>query len=74
VYSRCLINLLKHLFKLEARLPIVRGNLKIVAVTHATRVYDLGTVNPEGIADLIRDMKYIYPPTPNVSHAFPSTG
>ena len=52
-------------FKLEARLPLARCNLKIVAVTHATRAYNLGSIGADGINTLMRDMKYIYPPSPS---------
>ena len=36
-------------------------------MTHATRAYDLPNMGAEGISALTRDMKYIYPPSPNAS-------
>ena len=54
------------LFKLDARLPITRGNLKLIAVTHATQAYNLGDANKDSVLDLLKDMKYIYPATANV--------
>jgi hypothetical protein len=53
--------------KLEACLPLTRGNLKIIAVTHATTAYSLGDVGAEAVSALTRDMKYIYPLSPNAS-------
>jgi hypothetical protein len=57
-------------FKLDARLPITRGNLKLIATTHVASAYDLAHVGQDAIADLLRDMKYIYPPSPNVWNVF----
>jgi hypothetical protein len=46
----------------------------VVAVTHVTRGYNLGSLVEEGVNSLMRDMKYIYPPSPNVSRVEPFTG
>jgi hypothetical protein len=60
--------------KLEARLPLTRGNLKIVAVMHATRSYKLGFISQEEVDALTRDMKYIYPALPNASRLLACNG
>jgi hypothetical protein len=59
-------HMFKLVFKLDARLPIVRGNLKLIAATHVTKVYDLGHAGKDSVLDLQQDMKYIYPPSTNV--------
>jgi hypothetical protein len=53
-------------FKIDARLPITRRNLKLIATTHVSVGYDLVHVGQDAVVDLLRDMKYIYPPTTNV--------
>jgi hypothetical protein len=52
------------IFKLDARLPITRGNLKVIASTHVTKAFDLA--DKDMVASLLKDMKYIYPPSANV--------
>ena len=52
--------------KLDARLPIMRGNLKVIASTHVMSAYGLARAGKESVADLLKDMKYIYPLLPNV--------
>jgi hypothetical protein len=51
------------IFKLDARLPITRGNLKVIASTHVMKSYDL---EKESVIELLKDMKYIYPLSLNV--------
>jgi hypothetical protein len=53
-------------FKLDARLPITRGNLKLIASTHVMKAFDLGNTDRDQVIDLLKDMKYIYPTPPNV--------
>jgi hypothetical protein len=44
----------------------MRGNLKLIAVTHVMKAYDLGHSGKGNVHDLLQDMKYIYPVSPNV--------
>jgi hypothetical protein len=53
-------------FKLDARLPLMRGNMKVIAVMHATTAYDLARAGKDTVVDLLKDMRYIYPPSVNV--------
>jgi hypothetical protein len=57
-------------FKLDARLPIMRGNMKIIAVMHATTAYDLARAGKDTVVDLLKDMRYIYPPSVNVRDVY----
>jgi hypothetical protein len=52
------------IFKLDARIPITRGNLKVIASTHVMKAYNLA--DKDMVASLLKDMKYIYPPSANV--------
>ncbi len=54
------------IFKIDARLPITCGNLKLIATTHTVLAYNLGHINKDHILDLLKDMKYIYLPSQNV--------
>jgi hypothetical protein len=54
--------------KLDTHLPIIRGNLRHVAVSQVIPGYNLGCLSQEGISALMRDMKYVYPPSLNISH------
>ena len=46
-------------FKLDARIPLIRGNLKLTASTHVTKAYDLGPAGKGSVIDLLKDMKLL---------------
>lgn len=60
--------------KLDARLPITRGNLKVIAATHVMSAYNLAHADKDTIIDLLANMKYIYPPMPNVRDIYSHGG
>ena len=70
-YVRVLSKLVCQLFSLyflsliiiqvDARIPHTRGNAKTVAVANATHHFNLKSLSKEQVADLLNEMKYIYP-------------
>ena len=58
------------IFKLDARLPITRGNLKVIAMAHVMSAYNIAHISKDAVGDLLKDMKYIYPPLPNVCDVY----
>jgi hypothetical protein len=40
--------------------------MKVIAVMHATTAYDLARAGKDTVVDLLKDMRYIYPPSVNV--------